>query len=185
MFSFCPLFWPRQQQEEGRKEGIAQLLFISLTNFQLQTLLSKNMSSDDDVIELGADGTFDIPSPPKNSRRDTANKLDQITSEEDPAASFVPPQISLSDEILAKIQPGEYRVYQHKDKGSKKQQQHVVVVHLLASQKPEVKAYASHITVSCPDSTSALKIDISKLNVDVSTTHVQHWNDFLTIRLSK
>lgn len=147
------------------------------------------MSFDDDVIELGPDGTFDIPSP-KNSRQNISNKLDQIMSEkkeeevEDPAASFVPPQINLSDEVLAKIQPGEYRVYLHKGK-TKQQQQYVIVVHLLSSQKPEVKAYASHITISCSESPAALKIDISKLDVDVKTTHVQHWNDFLTIRLSK
>jgi hypothetical protein len=30
-----------------------------------------------------------------------------------------------------------------------------------------------------------LKIDVSKIDVDVKTTHVQHWNDFLTIRFSK
>jgi hypothetical protein len=147
-------------------------------------------SSDDDVIELGADGTFDIPSPPKHSRHMVASKLDHIPKEEtreEEEAAFVPPQISLSDEILQQIHPGEYRVYQSKTSAPQQCQHKYIVVHLLSAQKkkPEVKAYESHITVSSAEDSSALKIDISKLNVDVKTTHVQHWNDFLTIRFSK
>jgi hypothetical protein len=140
------------------------------------------MSCDDDVIELGADGTFDIPSPPKN-RPPAASKLDFIppasntsTQEEAP---FAPPQISLSDEMLQQIKPGEFRVY-----AQKASKQTYIVLHLLTADKPEVKAYASHVTVSSAHA-KCLKIDISKLDVDVKTTHVQHWNDFLTIRFSK
>mmetsp|Transcript_37899 Transcript_37899/g.70608 ORF Transcript_37899/g.70608 Transcript_37899/m.70608 type:complete len:132 (-) Transcript_37899:361-756(-) len=128
--------------------------------------------NDDDVIELGADGTFDIPSPPKN-RPPVSSHLDSVEP------TFVPPQISLSDEILQQIKPGEFRVYLNKST-----KQTYIVVHLLSTQKPEVKAYESYISVSCSDG-QCLKIDISGLNVDVKTTHVQHWSDFLTIRFSK
>jgi hypothetical protein len=141
------------------------------------------MSYDDDVIELGADGTFDIPSPPKH-RPTAASQLDfvppeTVTATEPEKSSFTPPQISLTDEMLQQIKPGEFRVYFNKTT-----RQTYVVVHLLAAEKPEVKVYESHLTVSSPDS-KCLKIDVSKIDVDVKTTHVQHWNDFLTIRFSK
>jgi hypothetical protein len=141
------------------------------------------MSYDDDVIELGADGTFDIPSPPKH-RPTAASQLDfvppeTVTATEPEKSSFTPPQISLTDEMLQQIKPGEFRVYFNKTT-----RQTYIVVHLLAAEKPEVKVYESHLTVSSPDS-KCLKIDVSKIDVDVKTTHVQHWNDFLTIRFSK
>jgi hypothetical protein len=130
--------------------------------------------NDDDVIELGADGSFDIPSPEKPAPAMVA------VSSSTRKASLAKPANIPAQEILGLVDAGEYKMFSNA--GSKE-------VHLVINLEgfpnfTDVKVSCSDIVIGFQNEKS-LKVSIADYNIDSSTVLATSWNHYLTFRFFK
>mmetsp|Transcript_1696 Transcript_1696/g.2674 ORF Transcript_1696/g.2674 Transcript_1696/m.2674 type:complete len:137 (+) Transcript_1696:70-480(+) len=132
---------------------------------------------DDDVIEIGEDGAFDIPSPEK-----VAPKVQpaHVSSKVKVESSNVDTDTISSEQILETVPKGEYKVF-----SNEKSREVHIVLHLLNEEAPsDIKLLSNELRVSFSEAKSFV-IDVSSLGVDPTSAHATHWKDFLSFRFAK
>jgi hypothetical protein len=131
---------------------------------------------DQDVIEIGADGAFDISTPPKKvETKQFKNSSSQIPSTSKKVSSSQIP----SEEILNLVPVGEYKVFT--SPGSKES---FLIIHLHEIEEPKQVRLVNH-ELLIEFGSHSLSVDIKDLNVDESSIHTTLWRDFITFRFFK
>jgi hypothetical protein len=130
-------------------------------------------SEDQDVIELGADGAFDISTPPKKIETKQFKNTAQISS-----VNKTPYQIP-SEEILNLVPVGEYKVFT--SPGSKES---FLIIHLHEIEEPKQVRLVNHELLIELEGHS-LSVDLKDLHIDESSIHTTLWRDYLTFRFFK
>ena len=126
------------------------------------------MSGNDDVIEIGADGTFDIPSPEKPAV--------VLSRSVEPSKA----QTFDSQDILKLVGSGEYKLF-----GSSESNEMCLVINLEGySMYTDVKVAVNEIVISFEDRKD-LKVDLSDFDIDTGSVLATSWRHYLTFRLSK
>lgn len=142
---------------------------------------------DQEVIELGADGTFDISTPPKKlepkqpPQRFTPKETLTPSSENltsSASLSSQQPQIP-AEEILNLVPVGEYKLFT--SSGSKES---FLILHLHEIEEPKDVRLVNH-ELLVELGTHSLSLNVQDLNIDESSIHTTLWRDFLTFRFFK
>lgn len=137
---------------------------------------------DDDVIELGEDGTFDITLPKKTKSNVNATKVVE-TKQTTPIirndkVEQTNPNI-LPDELLNSVPIGEYKVFT-----SPNSKESFLIIHLQSSEVPKQVRLVNH-EIKIEFNEYSLSVDIKSLNIDESSIHTSSWRDFLSFRFLK
>lgn len=127
--------------------------------------------NDDDVLEIGADGTFDIPSPEKPKVAPVSAPRKAAS----PKKSTIPAQ-----EILQLVGAGEYKMFS----SSESNEVHLVINLEGFSNYTDVKVSSSDIVISFQDDKS-LRVNILDCSVDSSSVLATSWDHYLTFRFNK
>lgn len=130
--------------------------------------------SDDDVIEIGADGAFDIPSPEKPVPAMVAAKTTR-------KAAPVKPVGTTCLDILGLVGAGEYKVLSSEGSND----EFHLVINLEGSPNfSDVKVSSSDVVISFQNE-KALKVNIADYNFDPNSVLATSWNHYLSFRFSK
>jgi hypothetical protein len=135
------------------------------------------MSNDDDVIEIGEDGSFDITTPPKKATSATPPSASATSSQKkvDPLlTTTIPPE-----EILNLVPVGEYKVF-----SAPNSKETFLIIHLYEAEEPKQVRVVEHELMIDLKSHS-LSVDLKNLHIDESSIHTTSWQDFLTFRFFK
>ncbi|CAE7820181.1 unnamed protein product [Symbiodinium microadriaticum] len=125
--------------------------------------------NDDDVIEVGADGAFDIPSPEKPPPVPTRTVISPAK-----APTFV------AQDILKTVGSGEYKLLG----GSDSDEMYLVINLDGYSKYTDVKVAVNEIIINFQDA-KPLKVNVSEYDIDTSTVNATSWQHYLTFRLAK
>jgi hypothetical protein len=129
------------------------------------------MSNDDDVIEIGEDGSFDITTPPKKL---TPKITPTPSSSHSPPIKSIPPE-----DILNLVPVGEYKIF-----SSPNSKEIFLIIHLHEAEEPQHVRLIDH-ELMIELKSHNLTVDLKNLLIDESAIHTTSWQDFLTFRFFK
>ena len=123
--------------------------------------------SDVEVIEIGEDGSFDIPSQPQNTRtRATSYESDAYLGSSNSERG----EISLRQSIVA----GEYKIF-------RKENKIFVVLRMLPGENmSDVSFVDSSLNITTTDKVYSINIP-SSITVNPTTSNCKVWTDFVTV----
>jgi hypothetical protein len=148
--------------------------------------------ADDEVLELGADGTFEIPSPVKKAKPvsvpKVVTKIDDKTDDSGAKATVSSGNVKKDDvatvctqklSVLDDIGPGEFKIYQAKDKKTLH-----VIVRLEDGQTTEkVEISENKLYIGIKGASKEIVVELPQ-NVRPDTASSQTYKDYVTIEVS-
>lgn len=139
--------------------------------------MKQTEKNDDDVIELGEDGSFDISTPPK------IKKIQQTLPTPPSSTSNSKINNIPSEEILNLVPEGEYKIFT-----TSLSKEIFLIIHLKSNEKPQ-KVYLkddddNNLIIEINEDYN-LAIDLSNLHIDKTAIHSTLWQNYLTFRFFK
>jgi sarcosine oxidase gamma subunit len=148
--------------------------------------------ADDDVLELGADGTFEIPSPKKKPKPAPEPKVvtKVCNKTDDSAATTKAPSVTVNKSeavavstpkksVLDDIGPGEFKVYRAKDNKAL----HVIVRVEEGQTAEKVEISENKLYIGIKGANKEIVVDLPQ-NVRPETASSKTYKDYVTIEVS-
>ena len=131
--------------------------------------------SDEDIIELGADGSFDLPSTTVEKKK---NPIDiPVETHPTPSVSQNSAENAKNEDLLNNIPVGEYKVFKYDDKVD-------LIMHLDDQSKwvSSVKVIGGTVKITTAEN-STISVDISNVVGDTKKqAKAFKYKEFMTIR---
>ena len=133
----------------------------------------------DDIIEIGDDGIFEIPSPTRIPITfDTDQNENDFIESNSPSFSIPEPPDTYLKKIIDTLQPGEYKILE-----SSNDNMIVVILMLFEGEIVEnCKAFKSHVEIST-NKIRKLSVDIPECNIYSATS--ASYNNIIYIQIKK
>mmetsp|Transcript_5337 Transcript_5337/g.5500 ORF Transcript_5337/g.5500 Transcript_5337/m.5500 type:complete len:138 (+) Transcript_5337:216-629(+) len=132
---------------------------------------------DSDVIEIGEEGAFDIPTTKSYSNggdRLEESSFNHLTS----GITSDQYEIGVQREILSDMKEGQYKVFRKPNASNI-----TVVIKLKESaQVSQLLVGMKHIEVKTNHSTT-MRVDLPNFDIDFQTASASSWNEFLSVSL--
>jgi hypothetical protein len=128
---------------------------------------------DDDVLEIGDDGAFDIPIPASKPKTIPYSSVDVAENENDGIST---PSISLKT-VFESIQPGEYKIY-------KSDQLLTIVIRLGENISPVNYALGENILVIELSNKKFLRISLPQ-KVKQESSEAKFFGDYVVFKISE
>lgn len=147
-------------------------------NFKMK---QSDKNNEDDVIEIGEDGSFDISTPPKIIKQNKQQIKQSETQSTLKKNNNNNSNSILPEEILNLVPIGEYKIFT-----TPSSKELFLIIHLQSDEKPQ-KVYLKDenlLVIEIKDDYS-LTVDLSSLHIDKTSIHSTIWQNFLTFRFFK
>ena len=127
--------------------------------------LKTDANEDDDcIIEIGSDGTFEIPSPKKKVKNQNVVQIRQKVIADE----------LISHPLLASMNQGEWKVYKNTSRGTTN-----IVVHLFESEVVS-SISTSETLLTIQTNNNDIRIPLTH-RIQPSDVHAKVYNDFVSI----